>query len=460
MKRLFVHPVLVVALLLLCLGDCTCLRPAGLTRLPADPEKDFVSVATGWFVTGGAPACWDNQTFSATCSDAPAQFPWRLAYLTGYRIMNREVTNAEYLECVQAGECAYWDACYTETPVVAEMISSIASDVCPYTRKEVALEPARDVSWIEARTYCRWRYRHLGLNADLPTEAQWERAAVGPAVDGNAFAQPPLPLPGAGLPAARIGCEDAVQSIATDDEEKLARCTNDPAWPESTNPVYKQGTEHPFAVLTYGEGWSANLDGDKPRAGFATADGVRDLAGNVAEWVVDALSSRCEGAETFLGSDFAVRDDCAGALGDPMCASRRVADLGDASDSELCNPVVGDTDSTNLARVTKGGHYKASSWCELNPRARVGTFDSDKTIGFRCAVWDDAPETRKAICNDLANRMVTAPPIASPVTDAGSGDSSAGDSAATDSSAPDVGQDAGSPDVEDASVEDAAGLDI
>jgi formylglycine-generating enzyme required for sulfatase activity len=456
MTRVHVRHALAVAVLALGLGHCTCLRPAGLTRLEADPERDFAAIDPGWFVLGGAPACWDNQTYTTACGDAPAQFPWRLAYLTGYRIMNREVTNAEYLECVQAGECAYWEACYTETPVVTEIIAALAPDVCPYTRTEVALEPARDVSWIEARRYCRWRYRHLGLEADLPTEAQWERAAVGPAVDGSAFAQPPLALPQSGLPTERLGCEQIVQSIATAAEEKLARCTDDPAWAESQNPVYKQGTEHPFAVLPYGEGWRVDLDGDTPRASFATVDGVRDLNGNVAEWVVDALTSRCEGADTFLGASYAVQDDCDAALGDPMCALRRVPDVAGATAGELCNPVTSDNDSTNLARLAKGGHYQAGSWCELNPRARVGIFDSAETIGFRCAVWDDAPATRAATCDDVAAGLLRSPTAAPLPVDAGGTDA-----AATDAPSTDLGADASSADAgaEDAGVEDAIAED-
>jgi formylglycine-generating enzyme required for sulfatase activity len=85
--------------------------------------------------------------------------PVHQVYLDAYYMDVYEVTNARYQACVSDGACGapraaasstrspyYGDPRYDEYPVV-------------------------NVMWGQARSYCRWR------EADLPTEAQWEKAA-------------------------------------------------------------------------------------------------------------------------------------------------------------------------------------------------------------------------------------------------------------------------------------------
>ncbi len=74
--------------------------------------------------------------------------------LTDFKIMSNEVTNALYMQCVDAGEC---------NPPNGWKYESVDIN-----------KPATGLNWQEATTYCTW------LNGRLPTEGEWEKAARGP----------------------------------------------------------------------------------------------------------------------------------------------------------------------------------------------------------------------------------------------------------------------------------------
>ncbi|MDD2922731.1 MAG: SUMF1/EgtB/PvdO family nonheme iron enzyme [Anaerolineales bacterium] len=88
--------------------------------------------------------------------------PQHVVYLDAFWIDRVEVSNAMYLKCLKAGAC---------TP--------LASNNIYYQNWIYRDHPVIYVTWEQAGAYCQWAGR------DLPTEAQWEKAARG--TDGRLY---------------------------------------------------------------------------------------------------------------------------------------------------------------------------------------------------------------------------------------------------------------------------------
>jgi serine/threonine-protein kinase len=84
-----------------------------------------------------------------------AEKPIHIVTLKAFWIDQTEVTNARYAKCVDAGIC--------KPPILT----------FDFDNSDYANHPVVYVNWDKAKTYCLWAGR------DLPTEAQWEKAARG-----------------------------------------------------------------------------------------------------------------------------------------------------------------------------------------------------------------------------------------------------------------------------------------
>jgi formylglycine-generating enzyme required for sulfatase activity len=126
----------------------------GSTRVSASDGMLMVYVPAGDFSMGSQAGPVDEQPVHTVSLDA-------------FWIDRTEVTNAMYSQCVAAGACLrpyvlgsnthysyYFDPLYADYPVIA-------------------------LKWSSADAYCTWAGRHL------PTEAQWEKAAIG--TDGRIY---------------------------------------------------------------------------------------------------------------------------------------------------------------------------------------------------------------------------------------------------------------------------------
>jgi len=141
-----------------------CLDPAdndcdGIVNKDCGPSADEeVEITVGAFTMG--------RTVDESVYDAD-QTPQHTVNLSTYYIDRYEVTIAQYRRCVLAGGCSI--QIINGSP---EWLGS-ATDPNYWENQQRGLNPAINLTWFEAQKYCQW------AGKDLPTEAQWEKAARG-----------------------------------------------------------------------------------------------------------------------------------------------------------------------------------------------------------------------------------------------------------------------------------------
>ncbi|HQO91735.1 MAG TPA: SUMF1/EgtB/PvdO family nonheme iron enzyme, partial [bacterium] len=127
---------------------------------------DMVSVPAGAFQMG----C--NTEVETQCPSP--ENPYHTVTLSAYKIDKYEVTAGDYQKCVSDGACNNGNVNEPHYQVYSQTYSMCTLEA---TGKEN--HPMNCVSWFGAKAYCEW------MGKQLPTEAQWEKAARG--TDGRNY---------------------------------------------------------------------------------------------------------------------------------------------------------------------------------------------------------------------------------------------------------------------------------
>lgn len=194
------------------------LTKLGATEVSPKDNSVMIYIPGGQFPMGSEDGLTDEQ-------------PVHTVYLDGFWLDRTEVTNDMYRKCVEAGMCRepYYQTYYNDS--------------------QFSNHPVVSVSWVDAGNYCSF------VNRRLPTEAEWEKAAIWDPLNNKKLIYP-------------WGDTYDCSKANFDDETK----TDD-------------------SLMIDG---SANCDGydlTAPVGSFpegASPYGVLDMAGNVWEWVHDA----------------------------------------------------------------------------------------------------------------------------------------------------------------------------
>lgn len=175
--------------------------------------------------------------------------PQHTVFLDAFWIDKYEVTNKQYKSCVDAGKC----------PPPQQSKLDPAGQELYYGNPKFDSYPVVYVTWENAEAFCE------SVGGQLPTEAQWEKAARGGIyLDGDSTHKRLNPLPSRIFPWGDVW--DGTKLNFCD-----KNCKND----------YKDSLVDDRYTLTAPVGSYPN---------GASPYGIMDMAGNVWEWVADMFN--------------------------------------------------------------------------------------------------------------------------------------------------------------------------
>jgi len=131
--------------------ESPCGDPCGGTRRTTPADAEEICIPAGPFIRGH--------------TDFEDAQPVAEVLLSAYYLDRYPVTNRRYAECMAAGACtapAHWDYDVAAATLAGRIVTG--------------------VSRLQADAFCAWDFR------ELPTEAQWEKAARGPSPRAQRFA--------------------------------------------------------------------------------------------------------------------------------------------------------------------------------------------------------------------------------------------------------------------------------
>ena len=163
--------------------------------------------------------------------------PVRRVILDGYYIDQYEVTNQQYRQCVQQKGC------------IEPSKTGLLKDPKYFYSPEFDNHPVIHITWGEAKAYCEF------VGKELPSEAQWEKAARGPASGDNTIRY--------------------IYPWGDSNNDAALRASYDANW---------EGFPKAIGIYRY-DIPGISLPGLSPY-------GVHDMAGNVQEWVTDCYDQK------------------------------------------------------------------------------------------------------------------------------------------------------------------------